>query len=110
MLGAHASFEWRKRNVLQTDAAQVRRLGRHFIVGYSSFPEVAVLAETGFDLRYLCHQAQCRGIVAGPSRIFSCAMAASAAGKLDAAMLANREARLQGAFPRESQPHDIARD
>jgi len=47
MLGAHASFEWRKRTVLQTDAAQVRSLGRHFIVGYSSFPEVAVLAEKG---------------------------------------------------------------
>ena len=47
MLGAHASFEWRKRNVLQTDAAEARSLGRHFIVGYSSFPEVAVLAEKG---------------------------------------------------------------
>ena len=47
MLGAHASFEWRKKNVLQTDAAQARSLGRHFIVGYSSFPEVAVLAEKG---------------------------------------------------------------
>jgi beta-N-acetylhexosaminidase len=47
MLGAHASFEWRKRNVLQTDAGQARSLGRHFIVGYSSFPEVAVLAEKG---------------------------------------------------------------
>src|SRR5438874_4960121 len=47
MLGAHASFEWRKRNVLQTDARQARSLGRHFIVGYSSFPEVAVLAEKG---------------------------------------------------------------
>jgi beta-N-acetylhexosaminidase len=47
MLGAHASFEWRKRSVLQTDAAQARSLGRHFIVGYSSFPEVAVLAEKG---------------------------------------------------------------
>ena len=47
MLGAHVSFEWRKRNVLQTDAVQARSLGRHFIVGYSSFPEVAVLAEKG---------------------------------------------------------------
>ena len=27
MLGADASFEWRKRNVLQTDAAQARVLG-----------------------------------------------------------------------------------
>ncbi|MDE5452852.1 glycoside hydrolase family 3 protein [Bradyrhizobium sp. CSA112] len=47
MLGAHASFEWRKQRVLQTDASQARSLGRHFIVGYSSFPEVAVLAEKG---------------------------------------------------------------
>jgi beta-N-acetylhexosaminidase len=47
MLGAHASFEWRKRSVLQTDAAYTRSLGRHFVVGYSSFSEVAVLAEKG---------------------------------------------------------------
>jgi beta-N-acetylhexosaminidase len=47
MLGAHASFEWRKQRVLQADAAQVRSLGRHFMVGYSSFAEVSVLAEKG---------------------------------------------------------------
>src|SRR6185295_2780189 len=47
MLGAHASFEWRKQHVLRTDAAQGRSLGRHFVVGYSSFPEVAALAEKG---------------------------------------------------------------
>ena len=47
MLGAHASFEWRKRNILQTEAGVARSLGRHFIVGYSSFPEVAALAEKG---------------------------------------------------------------
>jgi beta-N-acetylhexosaminidase len=47
MLGAHAVFEWRKQSVLQTDATQARGLGRHFVVGYSSFPEVAVLAEKG---------------------------------------------------------------
>ena len=47
MLSAQASFEWRKRAVLQTEAAQARSLGQHFIVGYSSFPEVAVLAEKG---------------------------------------------------------------
>lgn len=47
MLAAHVSFEWRKRSVMQTDVAQARILGRHFIVGYSSFPEVAVLAEKG---------------------------------------------------------------
>jgi beta-N-acetylhexosaminidase len=47
MLGAHASFDWRKQRVLQTAAVQARSLGRHFIVGYSSFAEVAVLAEKG---------------------------------------------------------------
>lgn len=47
MLCAEASFEWRKRDVLQTDAMQARGLGQHFMVGYSSFPEVAVLAENG---------------------------------------------------------------
>lgn len=47
MLGAHASFEWRKQRVLQADAPLARSLGRHFIVGYTSFPEVTVLAEKG---------------------------------------------------------------
>jgi beta-N-acetylhexosaminidase len=47
MLGAHGVFEWRKQSVLQTNATQARSLGRHFVVGYSSFPEVAVLAEKG---------------------------------------------------------------
>jgi beta-N-acetylhexosaminidase len=47
MLCAHLSFELRKRNVLQTETTQALRLGRHFVVGYSSFPEVATLAEKG---------------------------------------------------------------
>jgi beta-N-acetylhexosaminidase len=47
MLGAHVSFEVRKRNVLQTDAAQAHSLGKHFVVGYSSFDEAATLAEKG---------------------------------------------------------------
>jgi beta-N-acetylhexosaminidase len=47
MLYAHISFEVRKRNVLHADAAHARRLGQHFIVGYSSFDEVALLAERG---------------------------------------------------------------
>ena len=47
MLGADAAFEWRKQRVLLADAPQLRSLGRHFMVGYSSFPEVAVLAEKG---------------------------------------------------------------
>lgn len=47
MLSAHACFEWRKQSVLQTDVAQARKLGPHFIVGYSSLSEVSVLAETG---------------------------------------------------------------
>jgi hypothetical protein len=47
MLGAHMTFEVRKGNVLHTNAAQARTLGRHFVVGYSSFEEVAALAEKG---------------------------------------------------------------
>ena len=47
MLCAEGSFELRKRNVLQTEHAQAHSLGQHFIVGYSSFPEVAMLAEKG---------------------------------------------------------------
>jgi beta-N-acetylhexosaminidase len=47
MLGAHGAFEWRKQRVLQAEAPQVRNLGRHFVVGYSSFPEVSALAEKG---------------------------------------------------------------
>jgi len=47
MVSAEATYEWRKRAVLQTDAAEARVLGQHFMVGYSSFPEVAALAEEG---------------------------------------------------------------
>ena len=47
MLSAKASFESTRRDVLQTEAKLAQRLGRHFIVGYSSFDEVARLAEKG---------------------------------------------------------------
>ena len=47
MMFAQGSFELRKQDVLQTEPIQARGLGQHFIVGYSSFPEVAVLAEKG---------------------------------------------------------------
>ncbi len=47
MLCAHISFEVRKRNVLQTETTRAHGLGQHFIVGYSSFDEVATLAEKG---------------------------------------------------------------
>ena len=47
MLYAHAAFEVRKRNVLQTDLVRARTLGQHFVVGYSSFDEVVPLAEKG---------------------------------------------------------------
>jgi len=33
MLGAHVSFEVRKKNVMQTDAALARSLEKHFVVG-----------------------------------------------------------------------------
>jgi beta-N-acetylhexosaminidase len=47
VLCADIAFEVRKRDVLQTDAARARILGQHFVVGYSSFDEVAPLAEKG---------------------------------------------------------------
>jgi beta-N-acetylhexosaminidase len=47
MLCAHISFEVRKRDVLQTETKRAHSLGQHFIVGYSSFDEVATLAESG---------------------------------------------------------------
>jgi len=47
ILAAHGVFEHRKHRVLQTEPALARSLGRHFIVGYSSFDEVARLAEAG---------------------------------------------------------------
>lgn len=47
LLAAHLRFEWRKKDVLQAEAAVAQKLGRHFVVGYSSFAEVAVLAEKG---------------------------------------------------------------
>ncbi len=47
MLSAKASFESTKQGVLQTETRLAQRLGRHFIVGYSSFDEVARLAEKG---------------------------------------------------------------
>jgi beta-N-acetylhexosaminidase len=47
MLSAHIAFEVRKREVLHTEVETAHALGRHFIVGYSSFEEVAQLAEKG---------------------------------------------------------------
>jgi beta-N-acetylhexosaminidase len=47
MLYAHAVFEVCKRNVLHTEVAAAHRLGQHFVVGYTSFDEVAPLAEKG---------------------------------------------------------------
>ncbi|MEH2491098.1 glycoside hydrolase family 3 N-terminal domain-containing protein [Bradyrhizobium sp. AZCC 2230] len=47
MAVAHLSFELRKHDVLSASVTEVRQLGPHFMVGYSSFPEVARLAEQG---------------------------------------------------------------
>ncbi len=47
VVAAHIRFELRKHDVLHTETAMAHRLGRHFIVGYSSFDEVARLAEKG---------------------------------------------------------------
>jgi beta-N-acetylhexosaminidase len=47
MLSARASFESTKQSVMKTESSLAHRLGRHFMVGYSSFDEVARLAEKG---------------------------------------------------------------
>lgn len=47
MSAAHLTFELRKRDVLRAGDAEVRQLGPHFMVGYSSFADVAQLAEKG---------------------------------------------------------------
>jgi len=47
MTVAHLSFELRKHDVLSAGVPEARQLGPHFMVGYSSFPEVARLAEQG---------------------------------------------------------------
>ena len=56
MLGAETSFEIRKSRVLNTDVARAQLLGRHFVVGYSSFDEVARLAEKGQIGRASCRE------------------------------------------------------
>jgi beta-N-acetylhexosaminidase len=47
MLCATASFDIRKQRVLHTSISRAHNLGQHFVVGYSSFDEVARLAEKG---------------------------------------------------------------
>ena len=47
MSAAHLKFELRKHEVLAASTAEARQLGPHFMIGYSSFPEVARLAEQG---------------------------------------------------------------
>ncbi|MGY8668125.1 glycoside hydrolase family 3 N-terminal domain-containing protein [Bradyrhizobium sp. UFLA05-109] len=47
MSAAHLRFELCKHDVLHASRAEARQLGPHFIVGYSSFPEIARLAEQG---------------------------------------------------------------
>jgi beta-N-acetylhexosaminidase len=47
MLSSEAIFQWRKFTVLRADDEPARKLGRHFIVGYTSFDEIALLAAKG---------------------------------------------------------------
>jgi beta-N-acetylhexosaminidase len=47
VLAAHLRFEFRKQDVLRTETSTAHRLGRYFVVGYSSFDEAATLAERG---------------------------------------------------------------
>lgn len=47
MSAAHLKFELRKHDVRAASGTEARQLGPHFMVGYSSFPDVARLAEQG---------------------------------------------------------------
>src|ERR1700759_3694047 len=47
VLSAREDFDTTKRGVLRTEPKLAQTLGRHFMVGYSSFDEVAQLAEKG---------------------------------------------------------------
>jgi beta-N-acetylhexosaminidase len=47
MIFSHATLALREHYVLETEPALARTLGRHFMVGYSSFDEVERLAERG---------------------------------------------------------------
>lgn len=44
---AEVTFHQRKQSVLRADSSDARALGRHFVVGYSSFDEIAPLAAKG---------------------------------------------------------------
>jgi beta-N-acetylhexosaminidase len=44
---AEISYQVCKRSVLQTEVSEARVLGQHFVVGYTSFDEIASLAEKG---------------------------------------------------------------
>jgi beta-N-acetylhexosaminidase len=47
MASAVTVFHVRKHAVLQADGPRAQELGRHFVVGYSSFGEISVLAAKG---------------------------------------------------------------
>jgi beta-N-acetylhexosaminidase len=47
MLSSEAIFQWRKFAVLHADDGPARKLGQHFITGYTSYDEVARLAGKG---------------------------------------------------------------
>jgi beta-N-acetylhexosaminidase len=47
MAAAHLKFELRKHESLAASTTEARQLGPHFMIGYSSFPEVGRLAEQG---------------------------------------------------------------
>ena len=47
MVASKLTFETRKQAVLHAEGAEVKDLGQHFITGYTSFADVAPLAEKG---------------------------------------------------------------
>ena len=85
MLYAKISFEVGKRNVLRTDDARAHTLGRHFVVGYSSFDEVMPLAEKGSDLGRLYFPAQYHRASSRRTKVGDCHAAGRAAHRRPAA-------------------------
>ena len=85
MLAAHASFEWRKRNVLQTDVAQARQPWPAFHRRLLVILRSGCAGREGADRRRLHHQAQYRGVDGGAAETEIAALQDKAAGRRPAA-------------------------
>ncbi|MBR1178383.1 glycoside hydrolase family 3 protein [Bradyrhizobium sp. KB893862 SZCCT0404] len=98
MSAAHLKFELRKRDVLAASAAEARQLGPHFMVGYSSFAEVARLAEQGLigGVYVTRHNVRGRTIEALRAEIAALQDKRRAAGLLPLVVAADQEGGIVG--------------